>query len=390
MTFVVCLCTSAVYAHRFGGPNDPCERKIGTSFVHITFYQTQFDPDAEYCNELPRAGKTVLVVDILGDNLRALPLTVEVLSHESNSRPVIFVPAKVYRRGVADAVITLDGGEVYTTRLKLGERNAQQTFLFELRVAPWYHPLMTPGLLALAVVSLLGVSIVRYRRTIIGKRAALDLLDNKSMPRVMLLATERGRPSKSAFLSSFVFILALTSVLALSGCHWGLSERDSSLPDVQVIDDHGNPISLGSLKGKIVLLDFIHVGCPGVCSELVNKFGQIADELGPELGSKVILLSVTNDPIHDNPAELLKLARSSQADMKGWLFVTGKPDIIARVITAFGLSNDRLQDGSPNHITQVFLLGQDGRQRQEYQGLVMDSSIVASQIRSTVEREGAL
>src|SRR5437016_5838012 len=58
------LAPCAASAHRFGGPNDPCERKIGTSFIHITLYQPEFDPDGEYCNEVPRAGNTVLVVDV--------------------------------------------------------------------------------------------------------------------------------------------------------------------------------------------------------------------------------------------------------------------------------------------------------------------------------------
>ena len=61
------------FAHRFGGPNDPCERKLGTSLIHITLYQPQFDPDAEYCDQVPRAGNTVLVVDVLGDELRRMP-----------------------------------------------------------------------------------------------------------------------------------------------------------------------------------------------------------------------------------------------------------------------------------------------------------------------------
>ena len=376
-------------AHRFGGPNDPCERKIGSSFVHITLFQTQFDPDAEYCNQLPRAGSTVLVVDILGEDLRTLPMAVEVFAHRSKSKPLLSIPPKVYRRGVADAVLTFDSGESYTTRVVLGAGHASQVLSFELRVAPWYHPFMTPALLAFAVASLLAISIVRHRRTVVGKRASIELVGSKSAQPVILIPDRERGTSNPALRSFIVPVIAASCVFSLARCNWWTDRRGSSLPDVQVVDDHGNPISLGSLKGKVVLLDFIHVGCPGVCSDLLNKFGQIADKLGPELGSKVILLSVTNDPTHDNPAELLKLAQGSQADMKGWLFVTGKADTIDRVISAFGLSNQRLGDGSPNHITQVFLLGPDGRQRQEYQGLVMDSTVVASQIKSALGREGA-
>src|SRR5271166_4019135 len=88
------------YAHRFGGPNDPCERKLGTSLIHITLYQPQFDPDAEYCDQVPRAGNTVLVVDVLGDDLRRLPLGVEVLevSESAPNKAVLSIPPKIYRR----------------------------------------------------------------------------------------------------------------------------------------------------------------------------------------------------------------------------------------------------------------------------------------------------
>jgi cytochrome oxidase Cu insertion factor (SCO1/SenC/PrrC family) len=198
------------------------------------------------------------------------------------------------------------------------------------------------------------------------------------------------REARDLPLRALLILLALACCAdVLAACNREARQRKASLPDIQVIDSHGNPLSLGSLKGKVVLLDFIHVGCPGVCSNLVNKFGQVADSLGSELGSRVILLSITNDPNHDNANELLNLARSSQADMKGWLFVTGKLDDVNRVIKAFGLDNHRLADGSPNHITQVFLLSRNGLEQHEYQGMVMNTDEVVTQIRSTLEAEGA-
>ncbi len=172
--------------------------------------------------------------------------------------------------------------------------------------------------------------------------------------------------------------------VTIAACHRESIREPASLPNVSVIDDHGRPVSLSSLKGKVVLLDFIHVGCPGVCATLVSKFGEVADILKPELGSKVVLLSVTNDPEHDRPEQLLALARSSDADLNGWLFVTGKPDDVARVIKAFGVNNERMPDGSPAHITQVFLLGTDGQKKREYRGMLMKPQAVVSQIRDAM------
>src|SRR5271168_1897161 len=126
------LMQGAAFAHRFGGPNDPCERKLGTSLIHITLYQPQFDPDAEYCDQIPRAGNTVLVVDVLGDDLRRLPLGVSVLSRggSDSGRAVLTVPPKIYRRGVADAQVVLNDGDNYVTRISLGEGAEQQVLSF--------------------------------------------------------------------------------------------------------------------------------------------------------------------------------------------------------------------------------------------------------------------
>ncbi len=389
--FVGWLLQGVALAHRFGGPNDPCERKLGTSLIHIALYQPQFDPDAEYCDQVPRAGNTVLVVDVLGDELRRLPLGVEILATRG-SEPrgtVPSIPPKIYRRGVADAQVMLDSGGTYVTRISLGEGETEQILSFPIRVATWYRPLIVSALIVLAVLALIAISMIRYYLTFSQDEPTLELLDGRSPRPLTLLPPPERRASGSKLQSVAVFIILASYLWSLAACHREARQYAASLPDVQVIDDHRNAVSLGSFKGKVVLLDFIHVGCPGVCSNLVNKFGQVADSLGPDLGSRVILLSVTNDPSHDNPAELLNLARNSQADMKGWLFVTGKPKDVDRVVKAFGVNNDRLPDGSPNHITQVFLLGPDGRQKHEYQGMVMDSAAVVAQIRDTLKHAGA-
>ena len=385
------LSQGMAFAHRFGGPNDPCERKLGTSLIHITLYQPQFDPDAEYCDQVPRAGNTVLVVDVLGDDLRRLPLGMEVLTSErSNSqRTVLSVPPKIYRRGVADAQVMLDGETAYVAQITLGGGAAQQMLTFPVRVASWYRPLVMPTLIVVAVITLIAISMIRYYLSPPHEWPVLEVIVGNSRRSLSSpLSRPERRASGSKLRSSLIVLVLVGGLFSFPACH---KEKGASpsLPDVQVIDDHGNPVSLGSFKGKVVLLDFIHVGCPGVCSNLVNKFGQVADSLGAELGSRVILLSVTNDPKHDDAAQLLNLARTSQADMKGWLFVTGKSEAVNRVIEAFGVNNERLPDGSPNHITRVFLLGPDGHQTHEYQGMVMDSAAVVARIRDTIERAGS-
>ena len=280
------LLQGVAFAHRFGGPNDPCERKIGTSLIHITLYQPQFDPDAEYCDQIPRAGNTVLVVDVLGDDMRRLPLGVQILANQdgSSQRTVLTVPPRIYRRGVADAQVVLDDGETYVTRISLGEGATQQVLSFPLRVAVWYRPLIVPALVVFAVLALITISMVRYYLNSTQDEPLLELVDTKSSRSSKPLTRPDRRASRTSLRSSAMLMILVSGLLALAACNKQTSQSPPALPDVQVVDDHGNSVSLASLKGKVVLLDFIHVGCPGVCSNLVNKFGQVADSLGPESG----------------------------------------------------------------------------------------------------------
>jgi len=364
LTVLSLLTASPADAHKFGGPNDPCERKLGADLIHITLYQPQFDPDAEYCDIVPREGNTVFVLDTMGDQLRQVPIGVRIFSidRDGSRRVAVDLPPAVYRRGVVDTQVNLAEGYRYLATVSIGSRSgaAAGEYSFPIRVRAWYRALVMPFLLVLGVLALVAISVIRYRST---------------------------SPSRGRHRVVRVAIAVVIGLIAL-GCH-PATKTAAALPDVQLIDDHGQPVDLASLKGKVVLLNFVHIGCPGMCDNLINKFGQIADVIRPELGSRVVLVTVTNDPQHDRPDLLLKLARDRQADMSGWLFLTGTPADVARITDAFGIDNRRLPDGSPNHIARVFLLGPDLHQQHEYAGMGMNSQQVAADIRNQVERGGA-
>src|SRR6266852_4805685 len=209
------LAPCAASAHRFGGPNDPCERKIGTSLIHITLYQPEFDPDGEYCNEVPRAGNTVLVVDVLGDELRKMPLGVQVLATRGpqSRRTVLSIPPKIYRRGVADAQAMLDGGGTYLTRISVGEGAALQVLSFPIRVAPWYRPLMVPALVILGIVAFIAFSTIRYYWTAAHDDSSSELPHGKSPRSLGSVPREHRRASGSTVRSSIVLFALITCLL---------------------------------------------------------------------------------------------------------------------------------------------------------------------------------
>jgi hypothetical protein len=85
-------------------------------------------------------------------------------SDDSGPRKILSVPAKIYRRGVADTEVTLTAGSDYVARVVLldGENQTAIPLTFPIRVGAWYRPIILPALLILAVLALTAIPIVRH------------------------------------------------------------------------------------------------------------------------------------------------------------------------------------------------------------------------------------
>jgi len=161
------MVVSPAWAHRDRGPNDPCRKQIGDSFLHLTLYQPHFDPDAEYCEEVPRAGKTIVVVDVTAGELRQVPISVELVANSSSgqSRSVLSLPAKILDRGMIDSEVVFDEGNNYVAQVvvDLGASKELQKFSFPIQVAPWYTAIVKPALMVVGLLVLTAISVIRYR-----------------------------------------------------------------------------------------------------------------------------------------------------------------------------------------------------------------------------------
>ncbi len=182
-------------------------------------------------------------------------------------------------------------------------------------------------------------------------------------------------------------IVSLAALLTLSACgdreamgDYPAANGNNCLPEVSLIDQHGATISLASLKGKPVLIDFIYTSCASTCPMLTAKMAAIAHQLGPALGADVTIVSITLDPEHDSPAELAKYAKSHDAGGNGWIFLTGTPAQIDQVLALFKLRRTRESDGSITHSIEAFLLGPDGHQIRQYNALDVSPDAVAADV----------
>ncbi|WAH63976.1 SCO family protein [Xanthomonas hortorum] len=135
------------------------------------------------------------------------------------------------------------------------------------------------------------------------------------------------------------------------------SPTEVQVPEVALLDAHGQPHDLQPLLQEgIVVVDFMYTSCTTICPALTAVMGSVQRELALRPRGKVTLISITLDPRHDTPAQLLDFSRRVRAGER-WYWLTGSPSDIDRVLRGFGLP----VGGRPEDHGPVMLVG-DARQ----------------------------
>jgi len=115
--FLAILLPGFAYAHgKVAMEEDPCVQRVGGNLVHFNAYQPQHAANAQYCTEIPAAGDTFLVVDLVDPSLRTLPMGVRVvrgLSETADNQTVADWPPTTHPDGVVRGEATLAQG-LYT------------------------------------------------------------------------------------------------------------------------------------------------------------------------------------------------------------------------------------------------------------------------------------
>jgi protein SCO1/2 len=196
---------------------------------------------------------------------------------------------------------------------------------------------------------------------------------------------------RSEFSMLIVATLA-TSLLVVSGCRLGSSAQSAhdraaaagSLTDTRLVDQDGKTLRLASLKGKLLVVDFIYTSCPGPCLMETSKLTKVAVGLGADLGWKASIVSITVDPEHDSPARLREYAQQQGADKEGWYFLTGSAPDVDRVLAGFKMFRQKDPDGSVGHLVDMILVGPDGREVRDYDGQIVKPKEIVEDIRKAL------
>lgn len=154
-------------------------------------------------------------------------------------------------------------------------------------------------------------------------------------------------------------------------------------PDFALTNQDGAAVSLASLRGRLVLLDFIYASCPGPCPILTATHVALQRMLPDDLRARAHFVSITIDPARDSPAALRAYAAARGVDLEGWSFLTGSVEDVDAVLRAYGVGNVRKRDGTVDHLVITFLIDEEGGIVERYVGFDHDAEALLRDLGKT-------
>jgi protein SCO1/2 len=135
-----------------------------------------------------------------------------------------------------------------------------------------------------------------------------------------------------------------------------------AVPDFVLTDQKSRMVRLSQFAGKVVALNFIYTRCvlPEYCFRSSNNFGILQKRYSKRLGSDLVLLSVTFDPVHDQPQVLQSYAQTWKADSENWRFLAGSAGDVRQLCDLFGVTSVP-EEGLYIHNVHTAIIGRDGK-----------------------------
>lgn len=125
------------------------------------------------------------------------------------------------------------------------------------------------------------------------------------------------------------------------------------IPDLVLLDQDGRKVRFYSdlIKDKVIVLSFFYTSCTYICTMQGKVFSELQSLLGERLGKSVFLISVTTDPVKDNPQKLKAWAERYKVK-PGWTLVTGEVAEMDKLLIQFTGS----KAGGGMHVPSTFIV----------------------------------
>lgn len=149
---------------------------------------------------------------------------------------------------------------------------------------------------------------------------------------------------------------------------------DSEAPGFTLQDAAGRTVSLASLRGKVVILNFVYTNCPDVCPLHVERIAELQTMINQTpMKAMVEFVTITTDPKRDTGQVLRDYGQAHGLDAANWIFLTAGPgqaeDSTRKIAEAYGLKFTETDEGMQMHGVVTHVIDQDGRLRARFHGL---------------------
>ena len=155
----------------------------------------------------------------------------------------------------------------------------------------------------------------------------------------------------------------------------GSSLGGKPAPDVKLVNQFGQPMSLSQFRGRVVMLSFEDSECTTVCPLTTQSMVLAKELLGPA-GKSVQLLGVDANPDAVKVSDVLDYSRV-HGMINQWDFLTGSAAQLKAVWQAYNIAV-QIDSGQIDHTPALFVIDTHGREQKLYLTQMAYSSITQS------------
>ena len=135
-------------------------------------------------------------------------------------------------------------------------------------------------------------------------------------------------------------------------------------PGFTLEDQYGKVSSLSSLRGKVVVLEFMDPHCVDICPLVSQEFVDAYHDLG-KTADKVVFAAVNVNQYHSSPAAVLAFSKEhSLVTIPSWRFFTGATPALKKVWHDYNVA---VEAPNPNadiiHSSLVYFIDPSGHER---------------------------
>lgn len=135
-------------------------------------------------------------------------------------------------------------------------------------------------------------------------------------------------------------------------------------PAFDLTDQHGQPLSLANLRGRVVVLEFMDSHCHDICPLVSQEFVDAYHYLG-KAAKKVAFVAVDVNPYFKTPADLAAFSKEHGLDaIPSWRYLTGSMAALKKTWLDYNIT---IEANGPTaalvHTSLVYFIGPHGTER---------------------------